>query len=129
MDESRPVNRNAYPNMPRFYRLMGQGIRLADLGLDGGDAVELFVERARAAGVQAPLDRQRVGALCASLDGMALAIELAAARCRSFGLDGLIAGLDRGLRMLGSATGSSLWGGAESSSSGSGDKMSMLSYL
>jgi predicted ATPase/DNA-binding CsgD family transcriptional regulator len=72
---------------------------------DGGDAVELFVERARAAGVQAPLDRQRIGALCASLDGMALAIELAAARCRSFGLDGLISGLERGLRMLGTAAG------------------------
>lgn len=71
----------------------------------GGDAVELFVERASAAGVQAPLDRRRVGELCASLDGMALAIELAAARCRSLGLDGLIAGLDRGLRMLGSSEG------------------------
>jgi predicted ATPase/DNA-binding CsgD family transcriptional regulator len=71
----------------------------------GGDAVELFVERARAAGVQAPLDRHRIGDLCTSLDGMALAIELAAARCRSLGLDGLIAGLDRGLRMLGSSEG------------------------
>ena len=71
----------------------------------GGDGVDLFVERARAAGVQAPLDRHRVGALCASLDGIALAIELAAARCRSLGLDGLIAGLDRGLRMLGSSAG------------------------
>ena len=71
----------------------------------GGDAVELFVERALAAGARAPLDRRRVGQLCASLDGMALAIELAAARCRSLGLDGLISGLDRGLRMLGSSTG------------------------
>jgi predicted ATPase/DNA-binding CsgD family transcriptional regulator len=72
---------------------------------DGGDAVELFVERARAAGVQAPLDRRRAGELCASLDGMALAIELAAARCRSLGLDGLIVGLERGLHMLGSGEG------------------------
>jgi predicted ATPase/DNA-binding CsgD family transcriptional regulator len=72
---------------------------------EGGDAVELFVERARAAGVQAPLDRHRIGELCASLDGMALAIELAAARCHSLGLDGLIAGLDRSLRMLGSSEG------------------------
>jgi predicted ATPase/DNA-binding CsgD family transcriptional regulator len=71
----------------------------------GGDAVELFVERAHAAGVHAPLDRRRVAHLCASLDGMALAIELAAARCRALGLDGLINGLDRGLRMLGSGTG------------------------
>lgn len=66
----------------------------------GGDAIALFAERARAAGVQTPLDPRRVGALCASLDGMALAIELAAARCRALGLDGLIAGLDRGLRLL-----------------------------
>ncbi len=66
----------------------------------GGDAVALFVERARAAGVQAPLDMHRVGELCASLDGMALAIELAAARCRALGVDGLMAGLDRGLRLL-----------------------------
>lgn len=80
---------------------------LAGLSVDegGGDAVELFVERARAAGVPAPLDQRRVGELCASLDGMALAIELAAARCRALGLDGLIAGLDRGLRMLGASTG------------------------
>lgn len=75
------------------------------VGEEGGDAVELFIERARAAGVRAPPDRRRVGELCASLDGMALAIELAAARCRSLGLDGLIAGLDRGLRMLGSGEG------------------------
>jgi predicted ATPase/DNA-binding CsgD family transcriptional regulator len=75
------------------------------VGEQGGDAVELFVERSRAAGVQAPLDRRRVGELCASLDGMALAIELAAARCRALGLDGLIAGLDRGLRMLSSGAG------------------------
>lgn len=67
----------------------------------GGDAVELFVERARAAGVPAELDRALVVAVCASLDGMALAIELAAARCPALGLDGLLAGLDRGLRMLG----------------------------
>jgi predicted ATPase/DNA-binding CsgD family transcriptional regulator len=78
------------------------GLSVAD---EGGDAVELFVARAHAAGVQAPLDRRRVGELCASLDGMALAIELAAARCHSLGLDGLIAGLDRGLRMLGSSAG------------------------
>jgi predicted ATPase/DNA-binding CsgD family transcriptional regulator len=71
----------------------------------GGDAIALFVERARAAGVQKPLDPRRVGELCASLDGMALAIELAAARCRALGLDGLIAGLDRGLRLLSSGDG------------------------
>jgi predicted ATPase/DNA-binding CsgD family transcriptional regulator len=72
---------------------------------EGGDAVALFVERAHAAGVRTPLDRRRVGALCASLDGMALAIELAAARCRVLGLDGLINGLGRGLGLLSAGTG------------------------
>jgi predicted ATPase/DNA-binding CsgD family transcriptional regulator len=80
---------------------------------EGGDAVLLFVERARAAGVQAPLDRQRIGELCASLDGMALAIELAAARCRALGLDGLLAGLDRGLRLLSSGAGAVAYAGEE----------------
>ncbi len=76
------------------------GLSLGDARGDSADAVDLFVERARAAGAQAPLDRRRVGALCASLDGMALAIELAAARCPALGLDGLMAGLDRGLALL-----------------------------
>lgn len=71
----------------------------------GGDAVELFVERACAAGVRSPLDPRRVGELCVSLDGLALAIELAAARCRALGLDGLVAGLDCGMRMLGAGAG------------------------
>ena len=69
-------------------------------GDEGGDAVTLFMERARAAGAEQPLDRRRVGRLCARLDGMALAIELAAARCPALGLDGLIEGLDRSLRLL-----------------------------
>ena len=73
-------------------------------GDEGGDAVTLFVERARAAGAEQNLDRHRVGRLCARLDGMALAIELAAARCPALGLDGLIEGLDRSLRLLRSDT-------------------------
>ena len=75
------------------------------LGDDGGDAVALFVERANAAGADASLDPRRVGALCTSLSGMALAIELAAARCPALGLDGLIAGLDHGLQLLTSGAG------------------------
>jgi predicted ATPase/DNA-binding CsgD family transcriptional regulator len=72
---------------------------------EGGDAVTLFVERAIAAGGDDALDRQRIGDLCRALDGMALAIELAAARVPSLGLDGLIAGLDRRLRLLTSGAG------------------------
>ena len=72
---------------------------------DGGDAVELFLGRAAAAGALAGAptgitDRHRVAELCRGLDGMALAIELAAARLPALGLDGLEAGLDDQLRLL-----------------------------
>lgn len=66
-----------------------------------GDAVELFVERATAGGSLLTCDdNERITALCQSLDGMALAIELAAARYASLGLDGLEAGLADRLRLL-----------------------------
>jgi hypothetical protein len=67
----------------------------------GGDAVELFRVRAAAAG--SPLttgDSERLGAICLGLDGMALAIELAAARVASLGLDGVEAGLADRLSLL-----------------------------
>lgn len=65
------------------------------------DAVALFMERAAAVG--RPLDppqRAQVAAICDRLDGMALAIELAAARYPTLGLDGLTAALSHPLRML-----------------------------
>ncbi|MFI7042125.1 ATP-binding protein [Microbispora rosea] len=65
------------------------------------DAVTLFMERAAAVG--SPLDpplRDQVTSICERLDGMALAIELAAARCPTLGLDGIIAALSHPLRML-----------------------------
>ena len=45
-------------------------------------------------------DRTALGELCARLDGMPLAIELAAARSASLGLAGLRSGLDDRLRLL-----------------------------
>ena len=67
----------------------------------GGDAVDLFAARVTAAtGDPAPPDPVRVAALCRALDGMALAIELAAARFAALGLDGLESGLDQRLRLL-----------------------------
>ena len=66
-----------------------------------GDAVELFLERAAAGGITLTSDdRERVAAVCRGLDGMALAIELAAARVPSLGLDGVEAGLADRLRLL-----------------------------
>ncbi|HEV2930456.1 MAG TPA: LuxR C-terminal-related transcriptional regulator, partial [Propionibacteriaceae bacterium] len=67
-----------------------------------GDAVALFVERAAMAGWSSPYaaDRRRIAAICDELDGIALAIELAAARLATFGLDGLEAGVADRLSLL-----------------------------
>jgi predicted ATPase/DNA-binding CsgD family transcriptional regulator len=72
------------------------------LSLDGGsDAVALFMDRAAADGRPPdPASRDRVASICARLDGMALAIELAAARYANLGLDGITAALSDPLRML-----------------------------
>ena len=63
---------------------------------------QLFLGRAAAGGSRAvrPDDHERIAAVCRGLDGMALAIELAAARFPSLGLDGLEAGLADRLRLL-----------------------------
>ena len=68
--------------------------------LNGDDAVRLFRQRAAAAGGPLPQAPQ-VEELCARLEGMALAIELAAARYPSLGLDGLSTALADPLRLLG----------------------------
>lgn len=66
------------------------------------DAERLFLDRARAV---EPGFSGEVGALVAGLDGMPLAIELAAARVGSLGLDGLRSALDDRLRSLSGARG------------------------
>ncbi|MFD8979864.1 ATP-binding protein [Streptomyces sp. NPDC059564] len=74
---------------------------LSRVGGGGSEAVALFLERAAAVGrAPAPAERDRIAALCERLDGMALAIELAAARWATLGLDGLAAGLGDQLRIL-----------------------------
>ncbi|MDT0566020.1 LuxR C-terminal-related transcriptional regulator [Streptomyces sp. DSM 3412] len=74
------------------------------LSSDGGpdsEAVTLFLERAAAVGrPPEPALRDKIAAICERLDGMALAIELAAARWPTLGLDGLTAGLSDQLRIL-----------------------------
>ena len=66
-------------------------------------AVELFVQRATAtmSGFElSDVDASHVADICRSLDGIPLAIELAAARVDTFGVRGLAARLDDRLRLL-----------------------------
>ncbi|MFN6994881.1 MAG: ATP-binding protein [Aquincola tertiaricarbonis] len=61
-------------------------------------AVQLFVERASASGETGLHTVERlatVAALCRRMDGLPLAIELAASRAATFGLTGLLGDLDR----------------------------------
>jgi predicted ATPase/DNA-binding XRE family transcriptional regulator len=66
-------------------------------------AVELLAERARAAGTELPPDAdtaQALAGICRRLDGLPLAIELAAARVRLLPPAALLARLDRRLPVL-----------------------------
>jgi predicted ATPase len=68
-------------------------------GTAGGPAVDLFCQRAADAGVTVePTDA--VAELCRRLDGVPLAIELAAARCRSLTPEEILARLQDGLDVL-----------------------------
>jgi predicted ATPase/DNA-binding CsgD family transcriptional regulator len=69
-------------------------------GMAGSEAEELFLDRARASDPQFSASPMVLAELCTRLDGMPLAIELAAARSASLGPDGLLAGLDDHLRLL-----------------------------
>ena len=76
------------------YRLGPLGLPGADDGANGvgAEAVALFADRARGADAHFTLaeqDRPVVGRLVAGLDGMPLAIELAAARVEALGVAGL----------------------------------------
>jgi predicted ATPase/class 3 adenylate cyclase len=67
------------------------------------DAVALFAERARQQGAGFAVDEETgplVASICRRLDGMPLAIELAAARLRSLSLAGLAGRLDQRFRLL-----------------------------
>jgi predicted ATPase len=74
-----------------------------DEALQRSDAVALFVDRARAAGSDLDLDHVQlevVAEICRRLDGMPLAIELAASRVRMVGPEELLNRLDRRLSFL-----------------------------
>ncbi|TDE10966.1 BTAD domain-containing putative transcriptional regulator [Jiangella asiatica] len=63
--------------------------------LDPAGAAELFLERAASAGFDAgTADAEHVAAICRRLDGLPLALELAATRVRALGTRELLAGLD-----------------------------------
>ncbi|MEE1751914.1 AfsR/SARP family transcriptional regulator [Streptomyces sp. SP18CS02] len=66
------------------------------------DAVALFTLRSGlpAAALAPPEAAAAVAALCARLDGLPLALELAAARARALGVHGLLAGLDDRFALL-----------------------------
>jgi predicted ATPase len=78
-----------------------------DLGADDDPlrygAVRLFIERARAAEPHFAPDRRLIAiiaAICRRLDGIPLAIELAAARAAALGIEALAARLDDRFRLL-----------------------------
>ncbi|WUD72516.1 winged helix-turn-helix domain-containing protein [Streptomyces sp. NBC_00510] len=83
----------------------GPGAALAgETDAEVADAVALFVERARAVDrhfALTPLNRGAVGRLCALLDGIPLAIELAAVRLRSLSVDQVLERLDDRFAFLG----------------------------
>lgn len=71
--------------------------------LRDSDAVALLVDRARSQGTEIELDETNftlLASICRRLDGMPLAIELAAARLRSLSLSTLEARLDQRFRLL-----------------------------
>jgi predicted ATPase len=74
-----------------------------ELGPYGSDAVALFAERAAAQGVSSVLDPASAplaAQICRRLDGMPLAIELAASRLRALSLADLNDRLDQRFRLL-----------------------------
>lgn len=69
-------------------------------GLDTDAAVELFIDRAKLDTGMAGESLERMRDVCVALDGMPLAIELAAARTRSVFLDRLVERLDDMIPLL-----------------------------
>ena len=71
----------------------------------GGSAIEMLVARSKARDSTFSLtaDSGTLERLCALLDGLPLAIELAAARIRVFGVERLLAALERDVDALGGA--------------------------
>ena len=79
------------------------GVAVAPERLDAYEAARLFLERARRVRPNLVVDDEtaaHVVAVCVRLDGIPLALELAAARTRTVPLDRLARGLDDAFRLL-----------------------------
>lgn len=90
-------------NLAPFSVPKAEDLEHPDLEVPGYDAVSLFTERARAVvpGFELTSDnRGEVAALCAGLDGIPLAIELASARLRALSLAQIVERLDDRFRLL-----------------------------
>jgi predicted ATPase len=75
-------------------------------GLTPADAIELFAERAAQARPDLVLDhgqRALIGRICRRLDGLPLAVELAAARAQALSVARIADSLDSHLALLGGA--------------------------
>ncbi|MFE6226118.1 ATP-binding protein [Streptomyces sp. NPDC057854] len=84
----------------RPLRIPGEAVlTLAPMGED--DALELLAERAARAGTPAVADDAAVRELCRRLDGIPLALELAAGRLPLLSVEQLLARLDDRFRLLG----------------------------
>ena len=88
-----------------IYRVPSLSLPASDgsVAPESSDAVALFVDRARAQGAGLTVNEETVPvivSICRRLDGLPLAIELAAARLRSLSLDGLHDRLDQRFRLL-----------------------------
>jgi predicted ATPase/DNA-binding CsgD family transcriptional regulator len=94
-----PVSPLALPEAPRSLR----ATRHAVAGIARADAIQLFVERARAVQPAFALTADNavtIGAVCRQVDGLPLAIELAAARLRVLSPEALLSDLEQRLRLL-----------------------------
>ncbi|MGH2476906.1 MAG: BTAD domain-containing putative transcriptional regulator, partial [Candidatus Limnocylindrales bacterium] len=119
VDEVRELARTVLDHCPRMRIVVTSRVRLDVAGeqmivlaplTTGGDrpaAVELFIDRlersGRATGVDA--DDPRVRRICDRLDGLPLALELAAGRAAVLGVDGLRDRLDAALDLVASGAG------------------------
>jgi predicted ATPase len=80
-----------------------EGCGSGSAAIESSDAVALFADRARSHGIRLSFDEETgplVVSVCRRLDGMPLAIELAAARLRSMSLADLHGRLDQRFRLL-----------------------------